>query len=192
MDLTIVRGLDYYTGLVFELFDRKKANGSLAGGGRYDDLVRIVSDGSVDLPAAGFAIGDLVLANLIKELDHAKQAAIEALERRQLAFFVVIADEGHRPEALQLVSSLRRNGASVDFALQAAKVGRQFQTSGSGGSQSRGRRRSGMAADPFENLRDRTEPVLSSSNNCVRTGETFSEAHHDFANLFEPLQGRKC
>jgi histidyl-tRNA synthetase len=176
LDLTIVRGLDYYTGLVFELFDRKKANRSLAGGGRYDDLVRIVSDESVDLPAAGFAIGDLVLANLIKELDHAQRAAIEALERRQLGFFVVIADEGHRPEALQLVSSLRRSGASVDFALQAAKVGRQFQQAEAVGASHAIVVGQEWPEIRLKTLADRTERILSSEQLCKNWGD-FSKSY---------------
>ena len=69
LDLTIVRGLDYYTGLVFEIFDRKKANRALAGGGRYDNLISVISDGATDLPAAGFAIGDVTFSNLLRELD---------------------------------------------------------------------------------------------------------------------------
>jgi histidyl-tRNA synthetase len=166
LDLTIVRGLDYYTGLVFELFDRKKANRSLAGGGRYDDLVRVISDGSVDLPAAGFAVGDLVLANLIKEIDHARTAAFEALERRRSGFFVVIADESRRPEALHLVSSLRRSGASVDFALQPAKVARQFQQAEAVGASHAIVIGQEWPEVRLKTLGDRTERVLSSEDLC--------------------------
>jgi histidyl-tRNA synthetase len=166
LDLTIVRGLDYYTGLVFELFDRKKANRSLAGGGRYDDLVSAISDGSVDLPAAGFAIGDVVLTNLINEVDHSRSAATEALKRRRLNFFVVIADEGHRVDALQLVSSLRRDGASVDFALQAAKVGRQFQQAEAIGASQAVVVGQEWPEIRLKTLADRTERILSSEYLC--------------------------
>src|SRR5215469_11121447 len=126
LDLTIVRGLDYYTGLVFELFDRKKANRSLAGGGRYDDLVRVISDGAVDLPAAGFAIGDSVLADLLRELDHTRIRIEDALGTG-LNAFIVVADESRRPDAIRLASSLRQSGITVDYWFQPAKVGRQFQ-----------------------------------------------------------------
>jgi histidyl-tRNA synthetase len=166
LDLTIVRGLDYYTGLVFELFDRKKANRSLAGGGRYDDLVRVISDGSVDLPAAGFAVGDLVLANLIEEIDHARTAAFQALERRRFGFFVVIADESRRPEALHLVSRLRRSGASVDFALQPAKVARQFQQAEAVGASHAIVVGQEWPEIRLKTLGDRTERVLSSEELC--------------------------
>jgi histidyl-tRNA synthetase len=175
LDLTIVRGLDYYTGLVFELFDRKKANRSLAGGGRYDDLVRVISDGSVDLPAAGFAVGDLVLANLIEEIDHARTAAFQALERRRFGFFVVIADESRRPEALHLVSRLRRSGASVDFALQPAKVARQFQQAEAVGASHAIVVGQEWPEIRLKTLGDRTERVLSSEDLC-KNWKDLSEA----------------
>src|SRR5215470_12714804 len=95
LDLTVVRGLDYYTGLVFEFFDRKKENRSLAGGGRYDNLLSVISDGAVDLPAAGFAIGDVTFGNLLSELDHTKLRIDNALKSR-LAAFIVVADESRR------------------------------------------------------------------------------------------------
>ena len=126
LDLTIVRGLDYYTGLVFEIFDRKKENRSLAGGGRYDNLISAVSEGEVDLPAAGFAIGDVTFTNLLQELDHTRTRIADALKAPRGAF-IVVADEGRRPEAIGLASSLRQSGMVADYCLQPAKVGRQFQ-----------------------------------------------------------------
>ncbi len=72
LDLTIVRGLAYYTGFVFEVFDRRKKERALAGGGRYDKLLSLMSDGKVDLPALGFGMGDVVLANLIQDTPAAK------------------------------------------------------------------------------------------------------------------------
>ena len=126
LDLTIVRGLDYYTGLVFEIFDRKKENRSLAGGGRYDNLISAVSEGEADLPAAGFAIGDVTFTNLLQELDHTRTRIEDALKAPRGAF-IVVADEGRRPEAIGLASSLRQSGMVADYCLQPAKVGRQFQ-----------------------------------------------------------------
>ena len=67
VDLSIVRGLAYYTGVVFEVFDTRKSLRSVAGGGRYDSLVSIITDGSVDLPATGYAMGDCVIMELLKE-----------------------------------------------------------------------------------------------------------------------------
>jgi histidyl-tRNA synthetase len=127
LDLRIVRGLDYYTGVVFELFDRKRENRSIGAGGRYDNLVSAISDGSVDLPAAGFAIGDLVLSNLLQEFDHTRDQAEAVIGQKKLAVYLVIAEETRRPEALALAADLRQGGISVDYPLQALKVGKQIE-----------------------------------------------------------------
>jgi histidyl-tRNA synthetase len=135
LDLTVVRGLDYYSGIVFELFDRGKENRAIAGGGRYDQLVSVISDGGVDLPAAGFAIGDVVLRNLLEELRHTRAIAQERITGRSLRGYIVIAAEARRPEAIQLATRLRAAGLSIDFPLEPAKVGKQFQAAESLGAQ---------------------------------------------------------
>ena len=129
LDLTIVRGLAYYTGLVFEVFDRQKKERALAGGGRYDKLLGVMSDGRVDLPAIGFGMGDVVLGNLIDETPAAK-ALLDAWIAREhgCEIFVVIAQEERRADALGLVQRLRDGGQRTDYSLAAAKVGKQFQT----------------------------------------------------------------
>ncbi len=126
LDPTIVRGLAYYTGLVFEVFDRKGKLRALAGGGRYDHLLRDMSDGAVNLPALGFGMGDVVLGELIAEAP----AAVDARARwRQSTaeIYVVIAKEERRGDALRAVQAMREEGLRVDFPLAAAKVGKQFQ-----------------------------------------------------------------
>ncbi len=129
IDYAIVRGLAYYTGVVFEIFDRSKNERALAGGGRYDKLLSLMSDGKVDLPALGFGMGDVVLANLINDTSAAK-AQLDAWLARERAcdVYVVIAKEERRAEALGLVQRLREAGHRTDFPLAAAKVGKQFQT----------------------------------------------------------------
>lgn len=128
IDYAIVRGLAYYTGVVFEVFDRSLNERALAGGGRYDRLLSLMSDGKVDLPALGFGMGDVVLANLINDTPLAK-SQMESWTARERAcdLYVVIAKEETRPAALALVQKLREAGHRVDFALTAAKVGKQFQ-----------------------------------------------------------------
>ena len=128
VDYAIVRGLAYYTGVVFEVFDRAKNERALAGGGRYDRLLSLMSDGKVDLPALGFGMGDVVLLNLLDEIPAAK-AKLDAWCAAQHAcdLFVVIAKEELRPQALALVQELRDSGKRTDFALAPAKVGKQFQ-----------------------------------------------------------------
>ena len=66
IDVGIVRGLAYYTGVVFEVFDRGGKLRAIAGGGRYDKLIEQLSDGAVSMPALGFAMGDVVLGELIE------------------------------------------------------------------------------------------------------------------------------
>lgn len=125
-DLSIVRGLAYYTGVVFEVFDRSKNLRALAGGGRYDGLVKGLSDGAADLPAIGFGMGDVVLGHLIDETPVAAEKLRAALAA-STDVFVVIADETRRAEALQVVQTCRELGLSTDFPLKPAKVGKQFQ-----------------------------------------------------------------
>ncbi|MEY2493593.1 MAG: histidyl-tRNA synthetase [Verrucomicrobiota bacterium] len=129
IDLGIVRGLAYYSGVVFEAFDRGGKLRALAGGGRYDNLIQQLSDGAVSLPAIGFAMGDVVLGELIGETPAAKakmETAIAA--QRDLDIYIVIAKEERRGAALAQVQVLRDAGYRVDYPLTPAKVGKQFQT----------------------------------------------------------------
>jgi histidyl-tRNA synthetase len=129
VDLRIVRGLAYYTGVVFEAFDRGGKLRAIAGGGRYDNLIAQLSDGAASLPALGFAMGDVVLGELLRE-NAAAKAKMESLVRgeQKLDVYVVIAKEERRPDALSRVQSLRDANYRVDYALTPAKVGKQFQT----------------------------------------------------------------
>ncbi|MFK5921140.1 MAG: histidine--tRNA ligase [Verrucomicrobiota bacterium] len=126
IDLSIVRGLAYYSGPVFEVFDIGKGMRAIAGGGRYDQLVKLI--GGVDLPAAGFAMGDVVVTDLIRETKTANQLLEEDVAGETLDAYVVIADEQQRREGLQVVQRLRENGLRVNFPLAAAKVNKQFQS----------------------------------------------------------------
>jgi histidyl-tRNA synthetase len=129
IDYAIVRGLAYYTGVVFEVFDRSKNERALAGGGRYDGLLSLMSDGKVNLPALGFGMGDVVLANLIDDTPAAAAQRDAWLKKeRACDLYVIIAKEEHRADALGLVQRLRDAGQRVDFPLTATKVGKQFQT----------------------------------------------------------------
>src|SRR5207253_3701523 len=66
IDVRIVRGLAYYTGIVFEVYDRAGKFRAIAGGGRYDQLIGQLSDNAVSMPALGFAVGDVVLGEMIR------------------------------------------------------------------------------------------------------------------------------
>jgi len=87
IDIGIVRGLAYYTGMVFEAFDRAGKFRAIAGGGRYDNLIAQLSDGAVSMPALGFAMGDVVLGELINEILRASEcpSAHPAIARWRLS-----------------------------------------------------------------------------------------------------------
>jgi histidyl-tRNA synthetase len=129
-----VRGLAYYTGTVFEVFDRAGKLRAIAGGGRYDNLVNQLSDGAVSMPALGFAMGDVVLGELLRD----RAAACEKLEaavkeQSKIDIYVVIAKEQRRPDALEQIQELRGRGYRVDYPLTADKVPKQFQTAENAG-----------------------------------------------------------
>ncbi len=125
-DLGIVRGLAYYTSTVFEVFDVGKGMRAVAGGGRYDGLVELI--GKVDLPAVGFAMGDVVIADLIQEIPAAK-ARLDAwlTEQQSIDAFVIVASEEQRGQALATLQTLRDAGFRADLMALPAKVGKQFQ-----------------------------------------------------------------
>src|SRR6266480_1758661 len=79
IDVRIVRGLAYYTGTVFEVFDRAGKLRAIAGGGRYDNLIGQLSEGAVKMPALGFAMGDVVLGALINETPAARDQMQNAI-----------------------------------------------------------------------------------------------------------------
>lgn len=128
VDLSIVRGLAYYTGVVFEVFDAKKKKRAVAGGGRYDTLVSALSDGKVDLPAVGFAIGDVVIRNLIEDTPHALAKMKAALDAESACdVFLIVADPERHADALALATQLRSGGLAVSYSLTATKFAKQFK-----------------------------------------------------------------
>ena len=129
IDVRIVRGLAYYTGIVFEAFDRGGKLRAIAGGGRYDNLIQQLSDGAVSMPALGFAMGDVVLGELINETAKAREKMQQAIAAEQkIDIYIVIAKEERRADALAQIQELRDRGYRVDYALTPEKVAKQFQT----------------------------------------------------------------
>lgn len=129
VDVGIVRGLAYYTGIVFEVFDRAGKLRAIAGGGRYDNLIEQLSDSAVSMPALGFAMGDVVLGEMIREHGSAREKMQQAITAHQkIDIYIVIAKEERRSDALADVQQLRDRGYRVDYPLAPVKVARQFQT----------------------------------------------------------------
>ena len=121
VDYGVIRGLAYYTGIVFEAFDRKGEFRAIAGGGRYDQLVKQVSEGKADLPALGFGMGDVVLAELLKvrKLVPSFAGTVDTI--------VLIEDETLRAASLGVVQQLREAGRAADYSLTPAKGDKQFK-----------------------------------------------------------------
>jgi histidyl-tRNA synthetase len=118
-DATIVRGLAYYTGIVFEIFDRKGELRAICGGGRYDNLLGQV--GGVSLPAVGFGMGDVVLRELLSDHGLLPDAS------PALDYYIVAVSDGERPLQRRIARALRAGGANVGYALRTTGVGRQFK-----------------------------------------------------------------
>ena len=135
-DPTIVRGLAYYTGVVFEIFDLRGDLRAIAGGGRYDSLVKLI-DGKSEMPAVGFAMGDMVIGLLIEQAAASAAQLKDALPAQADAY-VVVGDEPQRPDALRLVQELREAGVRTDMPLSAVKFGKQFGMAEARGASGRG------------------------------------------------------
>ena len=124
-DMKIVRGLAYYTGIVFEIFDRKGQLRAICGGGRYDQLFSSLA--GIDVPALGFGFGDVVLGELLKE------RKLDRSGGRSVDVAVIAVSDDVREEALRLVSRLRAAGCSVIFPYRAAGVGKALKSAAAAG-----------------------------------------------------------
>ncbi len=125
MDMMVVRGLAYYTGFVFEAFDRKGDLRALAGGGRYNDLVKKL--GGPDLPAVGFAIGDVTTGLLLEQHKKTEPYA------NAPAVYAVIGGEAARKTAFADIQALRASGVRVEYPFKDLAFGKQFKTASESG-----------------------------------------------------------
>ncbi|MGJ8639489.1 MAG: histidine--tRNA ligase [Opitutaceae bacterium] len=119
IDLGIVRGLAYYTGFVFEAFEASGAGRALAGGGRYDALVKKL--GGPDMPAVGFAMGDVTLADLLES------KGLIANYVQSPDFIVIIGGAEAREAAMSDAAVIRSAGYCVDYPLKDQSFGKQFK-----------------------------------------------------------------
>jgi histidyl-tRNA synthetase len=117
LDLSIVRGLAYYTGIVFELFDRSGEFRAIAGGGRYDNLLQ--SLGGADMPALGFGMGDVVLGEMLRAKGLMKPAD-------NSPDVWLAGDETLPLERVMAEAATRRAaGQAVEYALRPQSLGKQ-------------------------------------------------------------------
>lgn len=122
LDLRIVRGLAYYTGIVFELFDAQGEFRAICGGGRYDNLLRDL--GGVDLPALGFGMGDVVLGELLRARGLMKK------DDEGIDYWVAPVAAEHQLDAVRVATRLRHAGASAEYPLRAQALGKQIKSAG--------------------------------------------------------------
>jgi histidyl-tRNA synthetase len=122
VDLSIVRGLAYYTGTVFELFDARGELRAICGGGRYDNLLGQL--GGVDLPALGFGMGDVVLGELLKEHGLFDDALADGPD-----FWVVSSEHNEPATVLRAAAALRRMGYAAEYVLNEEKLRTQKSSS---------------------------------------------------------------
>ncbi len=125
VDFGVVRGLAYYTGFVFEAFDRKGELRAIAGGGRYDDLVEKL--GGPALPAVGFAIGDVTMALLLE------QRGLMPTFGPNAEVYVVVGGEAERAAAFADIAGIRAAGYRVDYPLKDLAFGKQFKAAAESG-----------------------------------------------------------
>ena len=120
-DIGIVRGLAYYTGIVYEIYDKAGEFRAIGGGGRYDDLLK--QFGGQAIPATGFGIGDCVLAILLED----KGLLERQLPSRKLDYFVACVDKSYRQAAVELTMKLRSAGWTAGFSYKTAKLSKQLK-----------------------------------------------------------------
>jgi histidyl-tRNA synthetase len=118
-DPSIVRGLAYYTGTVFEIFDRAGELRAICGGGRYDSLLAAVSD--LEMPAVGFGMGDVVLSELLRD------RGLLPTRTTGPDYFIVSITPDERPLMRRIARTLRRRGNAVAYPLRQMGVGKQFK-----------------------------------------------------------------
>ncbi len=118
-DMGVVRGLAYYTGIVFEAFGRRGLQRAICGGGRYDQLLAAV--GGPSLPATGFATSDVVVQDLLEELNLIPtfDSAIDV--------FVIDADKTCFDDVLTITARLRQRNVPTAFSYKRQAVGKQFK-----------------------------------------------------------------
>lgn len=119
-DMAVVRGLAYYTGIVYEAFDRARQHRAMLGGGRYDGLLKEL--GGPEMPGVGFGMGDVVITDVLREYGKLPS------QGRRLDVFVISADAEAQARMIELVAQLRKGGLSADFSYRSQAIGKQLRT----------------------------------------------------------------
>jgi histidyl-tRNA synthetase len=169
VDLGVVRGLAYYTGFVFEAFDRKGELRALAGGGRYDDLVQKL--GGPAFPAVGFAIGDMTFALLLE------QRGLTPTMVQAPDVYCVIGGEAERIAAFGAIQTIRASGYRVDYPMRDVAFGKQLKAASDSGAKLAlifGADELAKGVVKIRNLGDRTESEVPSADVMSAVREFFT------------------
>ncbi len=169
VDLGVVRGLAYYTGFVFEAFDRKGELRALAGGGRYDDLVQKL--GGPAFPAVGFAIGDMTFALLLE------QRGLTPTLVQVPDVYCVIGGEAERIAAFGAIQTIRASGYRVDYPMRDVAFGKQLKAASDSGAKLAlifGADELAKGVVKIRNLGDRTESEVPSADVMSAVREFFT------------------
>ena len=120
-DIGVVRGLAYYTGIVYEIYDRVGELRAIGGGGRYDDLLK--QFGGPTIAATGFGIGDCVLEILLRE----KGLLDKQLPKSRLDYFIACVDKVYEQAVVKLAMKLRLAGYAANFSYKPVKLKKQLK-----------------------------------------------------------------
>jgi len=177
-DLGIVRGLAYYTSTVFEIFDIGQGMRAVAGGGRYDELVNLI--GGKDVPAVGFAMGDVVISDLIEDTPHAKAKMEEWLAKNEaIDAYVIVANEEQRAQALATVQQLRDADIRVEYPFEPKKIGKQFQAAEQANAQVAVVIGAEFPLVNVKNMADRTEAQCEAADLVTNVQQLLNPANPD-------------
>jgi len=175
-DPGIVRGLAYYTGIVYEIYDRASGLRAIGGGGRYDNLLR--DFGGPDIPATGFGIGDCVLAILLEE----KGLLEKNLPKSVLDYFVIpvrnitfddekgIVKSTPEGETVKLTTKLRRLGFKADFSYKGTSLGKQLKEASS-----RNARKCIIIGEEFKNSELVVKDMASGEQQLIKVDKFFAK-----------------
>jgi histidyl-tRNA synthetase len=162
-DPGVVRGLAYYTGLVYEIYDKAGQLRAIGGGGRYDDLLK--QFGGPAIPATGFGMGDCVLAVLLEE-----KGLLKAVPQ-ELDFFVAcVQPELSNADAVKLVAQLRTKGYSADFSYKSTSLSRQLKQASA-----RNTKKCIILGDEFKNNELVVKDMTTSKQKVIKVDTFFAE-----------------
>jgi histidyl-tRNA synthetase len=161
-DPSIVRGLAYYTGVVYEIYDYGGELRAIGGGGRYDDLLK--QFGGPGIPATGFGIGDSVLAILLEEKGLLKP------EPQELDYFVAcVVPALSEEDAVKLVAELRTKGYSADFSYKLTSLSRQLKQASA-----RNAKKCIIIGDEFKNNELVVKDMSTSKQELIKVDKFFA------------------